>query len=289
MKWTSEQYRNTQSLLWEFRRLPPIRGLLEQQYLSLKAKHKCYLPSVEESYESILYSLFRDGISVETLDLLSIPKTSEMTSTAKRLLHSEALTSEPLSTVWVASEVINQYPDILLWGAHESLLNLVENYIQVPIYYLGAEIKREIANGSNDGVRQWHIDKEDRNIIKLIIYLNDVDEFGGPFEFISKTLSRTAAKALGYSSGLVSDQVMSQYIPPDYWCPVVGASNLAIFVDTCQVFHHAKPPKARDRDSITFHYTSQLPLMCFEKNIFVQSPALQGKLSKRQVACMRQH
>lgn len=258
------------------------------RYLKKKERHRPNLPPILKRDEPIVDALNREAIYLTTLDTLAIPGTSAMMSKARELLQDAIAGNSHTHQITVPSNTINQYPEILLWGAYEPLLNLIENYIELPIYYLGAELKREIANDVTEGIRCWHLDKEDHQILKLIIYLNEVNESGGPFQYISRPLSHTTAKALGYASGLISDEEMGQYIPKEYWISVTGDRSSCILVDTCRVFHRAKPPENKDRYSITFHYTSQFPFMSYEKNLFAQSSAIRGQLSPRQLQCVRQ-
>ena len=81
------------------------------------------------------------------------------------------------------------------------------NFI-LPAKYVGMHLRRQVANGVMEDVRQWHIDVEDYRRIKIIVYLNDVDEEGGPFEYLSKDLSSIASMKLKYNNGFVSDRVM---------------------------------------------------------------------------------
>ena len=50
----------------------------------------------------------------------------------------------------------------------------------LPVRYFGVAMKREIANGVIEGPRSFHIDPEDENVLKIIVYLNDVDAGTGP-------------------------------------------------------------------------------------------------------------
>ena len=47
----------------------------------------------------------------------------------------------------------------------------------------GVSVKREIANGLMEGpARVFHRDPEDERVLKIIVYLSDVDEGAGPFQ-----------------------------------------------------------------------------------------------------------
>ncbi|MBD1927467.1 hypothetical protein H6F74_14625 [Trichocoleus sp. FACHB-90] len=76
---------------------------------------------------------------------------------------------------------IMNHPDIFLWELEERFLNIVENYIGVPVAYHGVSVRRDMLDGEQVGTRQWHIDIEDRRMVKVIVYFNDVNDEGGPY------------------------------------------------------------------------------------------------------------
>ena len=281
-------YRNSQNVIWKLKRLPPAKQILNFAYSKGVNAHNSRLPALSHFYQDVLAALRAQGAYTTHLDELSVPGTDLMVNKAWEVLQDAQQFYQDGARSRIPSKVLNQHPEIFLWGAHEPLLDLVENYIQLPVYYLGAELKKEVANNSLEGVRHWHIDKEDRRMVKVIIYLDDVDAQGGPFEYIQKTLSQTTARALNYSSGFVADDLMSNYMPPEYWHTCVGSKHSAFIVDTSSVFHRAKPPANRDRYSITYHYISQFPLMTYEKIYFGDCQILSPHLSARQKQCLRQ-
>jgi hypothetical protein len=280
-------YRNSQNLAWKLKQLPAIKQLLNFAYYREVDSHKATLPKLSSHYCDLLNSLSVKGVAKTNLEELSVPDTDAMVHKAWEILQDTTQFYSDGSRNRISTAALNQHPEIFLWGAHEALLDLAENYIQLPVYYLGAELKREVSDDSLEGVRCWHIDKEDRRMMKVIIYLNDVDERGGPFECMSKPLSQTAAKAMNYSSGLVSDEAMNRYIPAEYWQACTGPQHSAFIVDTCSIFHRARPPIGQDRYSITFHYISKSPLMTYEKIYFGDMAALSHRLSPRQKQCLR--
>ena len=70
-----------------------------------------------------------------------------------------------------------------------------------PVRYLGVNVQRRFADGQCVGVRKWHMDIEDRNTMKIIVYLSDVDLGSGPFEYLSRDATKRAVKAMRDSSG----------------------------------------------------------------------------------------
>lgn len=252
-------------------------------------KHVNHLPNIPPKHLTLLDSLRQEGAFVTSLQALEIPSTSLLLASSEKLLpellpyssNKEYVINLPLFKLM-------KFPEVFLWGLEERLLNIIENYIGLPVLYHGAHFRREIANGKTIGVRQWHTDVEDRRMVRIIIYLNDVNLNGGPFEYISKHLTSLLRQTLQYSSGFVSDELIKTIVPISDWKPCTGDSGTIVFSDTRNVFHRAKPPVAADRFSITFSYTSRRPITIFSKVILSRDELLKisSRLSRRQRKCI---
>jgi len=149
------------------------------------------------------------------------------------------------------------YPDLYMWGLEERLLNIAENYIGVPTAYCDVSLRKDLPDGIQSGPRQWHIDVEDRRILKAIIYLNDVNHDSGPFEYIPRPLT-PPYRTLRHG-GYLSDQEVEQAVPAHHWKPCTGSSGTVIFTDTCNIFHHGRVPVANERYAVFFSYISRSP------------------------------
>jgi hypothetical protein len=152
-----------------------------------------------------------------------------------------------------------KYPSLFLWGMEERLLNIVENYLGLPVAYHGLYIRRDLANGVQRKTRLWHIDKEDRRMVKIIIYLEDVNPDNGPFQYISKSVTPTILRALKQNCGRIKDKDMERVVPPSQWKSCVGSAGTVIMIDSASIFHRGKVPVVSDRLSIFFDYTSRKP------------------------------
>ncbi len=149
----------------ELLQLPFISSLSELAYQRAIHEYASYLPEIYPSDFCIVEALRSKGIFVTSLEKLGIPATS-------RLLHaSQSLLPEILTTstsgkkrfkVQASSTQLMEYPEIFLWGLEERLLNIIENYLGLPIAYHGLYFRRDLANGIQRKTRFWHIDKEDR-------------------------------------------------------------------------------------------------------------------------------
>ena len=252
-------------------------------------KYVKYLPKISLEDLNVVESLRQEGAYVTSLQALEIPSTSLVIASAEKLL--PELLAFPSNEKYVISLPLSKlmkYPEIFLWGLQERLLNIIENYIGLPVLYHGAYFRREIANGKLIGVRQWHTDVEDHRMVKIIVYLNDVSLNGGPFEYISKNSTSLLRQTLQYSSGFVSDEVIKTLVPTSDWKSCTGGYGTVIFSDTRNLFHRAKPPVAADRFSITFFYTSRRPITIFNKVKLTRDELLgiSSRLSRHQRECI---
>ncbi len=272
-----------------FLQFPVIKTTSELVYKKEIEKYVNYLPEISPKDSSLVDFLRHEGAFVTSLQALEIPSTSLILASAEKLLP-ELLefSSNENHVISLPLFKLMKYPEIFLWGLEERLLNIIENYIGLPIVYHGAHFRREIANGKLIDVRQWHTDVEDYRMVRIIVYLNDVNLNGGPFEYISKNSTSLLRQTLQYSSGFVSDEVIKTLVPTSDWKACTGRYGTVIFSDTRNVFHRAKPPVETDRFSITFTYTSRRPVKIFSK-VKLSIDELLGisnRLSKRQSQCI---
>jgi hypothetical protein len=216
-----------------------------------------HLPALDPQDLPKVEALRREGVCIAAADSLGFPGTAEMLASCEKL--AGELRARPLNggnAPRLPNHRLMDFPEIYMWGLGERLLSVVENYIGLPIRYHGADLRREVADGVLNDVRQWHIDAEDRRMFKIILYLNDVQSGGGPFQYLPRGVSAETARRLRYSSGFVTDDTLRTAIPESRWVECLAASRTAILADTCKIFHRAQPARAADRYSITFSWTS---------------------------------
>lgn len=177
------------------------------------------------------------------------------------------------------------------WGLQEELLDVVEHYLGVAPRYFGPEVRREVADSQATGVRQWHRDSEDRRMVKVLVWLNDVDELGGPFAYIPVDRSTEAVRELRYVSGFVSDEKLYSIVPEGEVRTVTGPKWTAFMADNTRLVHKASPPVARDRYSVTFTWSTRHPLKTIEPVPWTASQVerIRTGLTERQLGCLPQH
>lgn len=102
----------------------------------------------------------------------------------------------------------------------------------------------------------WHRDGDDRMIIKVFIYLGDVDKGNGPFWFIPGThMQRCVSSDQAPEPPRIEDQVMRAWIKESQWRAFTGPIGTIIFADTTGL-HKGGKCEERTRAVLTFEYVS---------------------------------
>jgi hypothetical protein len=125
-------------------------------------------------------------------------------------------------------------------------------------------------------------------MLKFLIWLNDVDEDGGPFEYVDRAHTPDLTRSLHYVSGYVSDEAIRRQVPASEWRRGTGPMWTCVVADPRNLFHRAMPPVRQDRYSLTFSYTSRSPIRTLSNHApgpRERALATAG-LNARQLACL---
>jgi hypothetical protein len=107
----------------------------------------------------------------------------------------------------------------------------------------------------------WHFDREDNYILKIFLYLDDVDEGAGPFTYAPGTHKKGKYRAIEpeyFLEGSVrrtTDDQMNAVFAEDRWIRALGKKGTIIFADT-RGFHKGGEARTKDRLMYTCMYTS---------------------------------
>jgi hypothetical protein len=106
----------------------------------------------------------------------------------------------------------------------------------------------------------WHRDREDYYILKVFVYLSDVDESAGPFIYAAGShlkgkLRREPAHTLEGDIKRSNDSQMAEVVPPECWIKGVGPKGTIVFADT-RGYHKGGLARERDRIMYTCMFTS---------------------------------
>ncbi|MGH8000477.1 MAG: 2OG-Fe(II) oxygenase, partial [Brasilonema sp.] len=218
MKTIATQVRN--QVLKNLYEISLIKTPAECAYQAALAKHMSHLPVLSSTDSTLVETLNTEGSVITSLEELSIPSTAQMLEAAKNLMPKipRVLSGDENEfVIHATSQQIMEYPKIFLWGLEQRLLNIAENYLGLPVAYHGTYFRRDLANQVERKSRLWHMDSEDRKLFKVIIYLNDINNDGGPFQYIPKDITSKVAHSLGYKSGYIRDECMQKFVSPsDY-------------------------------------------------------------------------
>jgi hypothetical protein len=273
--------------------IPLFKARQEKIYQDLLKNYISCLPLLSSADNKILQELQDTGTCVTSLTELSFKSNDKMLAMSRQLIDKiNALPIDPnkdISDINLALEGLLDYPDIYLWGLEERLLDIIENYIGLPVTYQGFGMRKDFANGKSVGIRKWHLDWEDRCLIKMIIYLNDVDLDGGPYQYIHRSLTPDLIKFFKYYNlGYLTDEEMESAVSKSQWQSCPGPEHSVVLSDPGNVFHRAKPPTKQDRIALTFCYTSYQPQVNWTppKVSSEQWHEIEAQLNERQKRCV---
>ena len=237
------------------------------------------LPALGAADQEIVNACRKDGAYITTLQDLGFDSTPQMLETAHQYLRQMTadFTVDYSRQTYAGSSDVPVYPytltvtyidPFIAWANELRLFNTLKQYIGLPVAFQGVQLQRDFPNERQVFTEQWHQDAEDHRMIKVIVYLSDVEVEHGPFEYIPRTLvsSSTAqsirahiAKSIAAGDLGLTDREMEQYVPRSAWKPCTGKAGTVIFVDTKAVFHHGKP-RTKERSALFYVYTSNKPL-----------------------------
>ena len=237
----------------------------EFAYRVALSKHTQNLPALDDTDGAILDRLKHEGIYVTSLAALRLETTPQLLSESYNHLAAmpaSKATGRKLPQIYTVTDL----PAFSQWGSQQRLLNIIENYIGLPIAFHGVHLRKDFPNENQFGTLLWHKDSEDRRIIKAIVYLSDVEPKHGPFEYVPKYL--TNLYSLNYyriyyklwQSGYlgINDDTLKNIVPKSAWKSCPGKAGTVILVDTKSVLHHGTL-RSEERSALFFVYTANPP------------------------------
>ena len=163
------------------------------------------------------------------------------------------------STDLAPGDLLARLPALYLFGLSTTLLAIAEQYLRLPVAYHGAVLRRSLVDGNQVGPRLWHRDGEDRHVLRSVVYLNDVDEDGGPFEYVPRGVAGATPRVVA-QGGQRSDDEMAALVPREFWRRCVGPAGTVVLADSAQVFHHESLQRRTERAVVMMGHASRLPM-----------------------------
>jgi hypothetical protein len=143
------------------------------------------------------------------------------------------------------------------------LLEIVASYLGLwPCLHAVAGWLNYSTDAPAETSQLWHRDPEDLKLVKVFIYLEDVEEAQGPFTYIPRTqpFGSRAPQALKCQAKRVDDERMGKFFRPERWQVCTGPAGTMIVADTVG-FHRGGKPVSGTRLLVTFTYTSAVPFV----------------------------
>jgi hypothetical protein len=260
--------------------LPLIASRLDAFYEKEKRKYAGHLPPVNQCDRAIIDGLRTSGVFVTSLDALGIPETAHFLEQADTLQRQHL----PICRSFQAgANAIMAFPTIFHWGLQDRLLNVVENYLGMPVGYDGINIFFTAADGHESGARLWHRDSEDQRMVKIAVYIHDVDQGAGPFQVLRRRVPKFDDLARGVAPVLTQRELEENLPDFDMERDVVtctGKRGTVIFSDTASFYHRGMPATTGDRYAIFFNYMCRVPLRPFRCERTMISRAQVNQMAK---------
>ncbi|WP_242137441.1 hypothetical protein [Sphingomonas sp. TREG-RG-20F-R18-01] len=291
--------RRAQSVPWriasDLAQRPMIHTLRTRRYDASVALHRPALPRLTPAQDAILAEVDQRGVSQRDIATLGIPGSGAMLLSAADLAQAwadrlRARGREGIDFLYVPADEIARHPEIYRFGLDAGLLDLVEAYIGLPIAYDGVTLQYTVADGRPVSTRKWHRDREDRRMVKMAIYLTDVDAAGGPFQLLpilDPASYETGPRDMFYlreADEVEQDGCVLGTRP----ISCEGPAGTAVFADTARFFHRGKPATGNDRAALFFSYFARIPerpFFCYRSGLsYRQIAAMTDDLSPRQRA-----
>jgi hypothetical protein len=269
---------------------PPVASRMEESYERTRRLHEAHLPHLRDSDARIVEDLKTSSVSITSLQAMEIEGVDGLLADAYALVGRYS----PWTRSFQASGAdLIAHDKIIRWGLSDRLLDIAENYLGVPAGYDGINIFFTKADGMEAGPRRWHRDAEDRRMLKIALYLNDVDEDGGPLQVLRRRLPDQDRMVRGKFPVLTQEKLetaLGDFDPDRDVVTCTGKAGTLIFADTAALYHRGKPASARDRCAIFFNYMSRAPLRPFrcERSPIsrAQTRRLAASMPQRQRDCL---
>lgn len=262
----------------------------------------------DKAAAKLIKNLLRNGIAVSSVDEFAdeIEYFPELESSVEKMLEArqdelrqmkikandtEAIGEKTFNVELLGSELVFDPESIYArFALQDTFLNIANAYFGMLVKLRYYNVWQTFATQSEARESQlWHFDREDQYILKLFLYLNDVDEGAGPFTYAPGTHRRGSKRNCQpeyFVEGGVrrtTDEQMAAAIPKENWLRATGKKGTIIFADT-RGYHKGGEARTGDRLMYTCMFTSPASqskrLLSYPKNLDT------AKLSKRQISAL---
>lgn len=238
--------------------LPIFTARRHRTYQARLAEHRRQLPVLDDADATLVRDLAADYVASRPVELDG----DTQRAAHRAIAWLDANAAEQPAT-YLPLTLAADYVELFVWGLSAHNLDIAEHHVGLPVRYLGMEVKAEHPRPAAEpkSARNWHADVEDRRMLKIVVYLSDVDEQTGPFEYISAAHSDLVRSRMRWRTGFtfLYDRELAAVVPESEWRRVTGPAATAIYVDTGRLIHRIRQPRRHTRYSVTYVYSSDRP------------------------------
>jgi len=144
-----------------------------------------------------------------------------------------------LFNLWEGSHVINVQHPFIGFSLSNPIVKIVSGYLgALPRFrYFSLEATMPMSEGMRAyASQQWHRDPDDQQLVKAFLYLNDVDEAGGPFTYLQYSQRggkwRTFFPQQPPRGNAKTTEDVNTSIPKEDVIQCMGKAGTMIFCDT---------------------------------------------------------
>lgn len=250
-------------------------NILPSLNYQFKISHK-----LDDAVQSVLQDLNRDGIAITSIDKLFADnrgfaeldsavesvlaeRKDELREMKRRAIDSKTIGEKTFNVELLGSEVEFDARSIFArFALQETFLNIANSYFGMMVKLRYYNVWQTFATvGEARESQLWHFDREDNYILKVFLYLKDVNEGAGPFTYAPKTHRKgklwgaQPEYRLEQNVMRSTDEQMSAVIPKKNWIKAVGEKGTIVFADT-RGFHKGGEARTSDRLMFTCMFTS---------------------------------
>lgn len=257
---------------------------------------------------NVIENLNRDGIAVTTIGELLNDQTlfAELDSTVAAMMtkrrdellelkrdanNADAIGAKTFNVELLGSP-LDFNPDSVFarFALQDTLLNIANAYFGMLVKLRYYNVWNTFATDAALRESQlWHFDREDNYILKVFLYLKDVDEGTGPFTYApgthrkGKLWGKHPQFSLEEGTRRSTDEQMAAVVPANNWVRAIGKKGTIVFADT-RGYHKGGEARTDDRLMYTCMFTSPASeskrLLQFQNNLPV------SRLNKKQLAAL---
>ena len=164
------------------------------------------------------------------------------------------------------SDVYNAIAEELVF--EPAFINIAKNYFGVTPYFSNLDMwwspaKRKELNldteVANKSAQMFHFDLDKIQFLKVFFYINDIDIFNGPHEYVEgshKINSKPKElRELGYKR--IPDILIRKYYPQNKIKKILGSKG-TIFIGDTSCYHRGVPPSINHRLLLVIEYSNSL-------------------------------